>query len=270
MRLAPLGVIAIVACAAAVSIGAEVHPFRPLQFAASAILVLAATAQRLNVVQRWISGPRDKRKQNIEMLAQQAFLDICSNRIVTEELLGLTIHVWGVPVWYRRFLPYALRRTLKSITRRLQPSLLARWTIRPALGRAAVVGLSTKAPSGIRFRKGYGLIGVCLADNDGLVLLTLDVSAPEYNKALRATRHEWAELDPVITHNLSLADSQKLAQSYGQVIAKVTQDVSSGEAIGCVTVSLKTSRRAAALKLDEDTTVRRALTVLSHALAEVL
>jgi hypothetical protein len=133
--------------------------------------------------------------------------------------------VWEVPLWYRKLFPYRLRATLKRFVGRLSPKHGTQLTLRPALSRVAAIGLLKQAPSGIRFRKGIGIIGVCIANNDRAEFVTLDITDAQRREALNSTTEaEWLSYGPEITHNLKLADAQKLSHSYGQVISLVIQD----------------------------------------------
>jgi hypothetical protein len=144
---------------------------------------------------------------------------------------------------------------------------LPRWTLRPSLRRVAAIGLVKQAPSGVPFRKGVGLIGVCIANNDRGEIIKLNISDPRYDEALNATNeNDWLEFGPEITHNLALADARKLSHSYGQVIGKVVQDTTSGEAIGCATVSVRDTTKEIATK----ETFRRNLTDLAISVANVI
>ena len=144
------------------------------------------------------------------------------------------------------------------------------WTIRPSLHRVAAVGIASQVQSGVRFRKGVGLVGLCIANNDRTEFLTLAPSSARYESALRAsTDSEWRALGTGITHNLGLADAGRLAHSYGQVIAKVIQDENSGEAIGCATISVQRPSTPT-LQLARHESVRRNLTDLSLTLGVVL
>jgi hypothetical protein len=179
------------------------------------------------------------RKECIEALAQQTLINLCENHTVTRDMMDLRIHVWEVPLWYRKVFPYRIRTFLRKKQR--DSNAPTKWTLRPTLRRTAALGLLKQAPSGVRFRKGNGIIGVCIAKNDHSDYIYLNISSTIYRRALHAaTEDRWRNYGSEVTHNLSLSDAQRLSHSYGQVIAKVVQDSGTGEAIGCVTVSVKT------------------------------
>lgn len=240
MRLTVLAAVAIIVWAAVLNIGANVHPLDQTRLAASAVLALAVAIQRVNGVQKWLSKSKNHRKEQAEVLAQQTLINLCMHHIVSSDLLDLRVHVWEVPLWYRRIFPYSIRQSLKRAAARNAARRIPTWTIRPTFRRVAALGLVKQAPSGIRFRKGNGLIGVCVANNDHSEFITLDISNEPYCHALEsATELQWSNYGPEITHNLTLAEARKLSHSYGQVISRVVQDMDSGEAIGCVTISAK-------------------------------
>jgi hypothetical protein len=243
IRLTVLVAAVIIAWAAIIGVTSNVHPLNKTHLVAATVIALAVAVQRLNAVQTWLAKPRYIRRECIEALTQQTLINLCMNRTVTSELLELRIHVWEVPLWYRKVFPFAFRNFLRNLRRGAHDSTA--WTLRPTFSRTAALGLLKQAPSGVRFRKGIGLIGLCIANNDRGEYLALDVSSETYRRALRSTNEErWRKYGKEITHNLPLADARRLSHSYRQVIAKVVQDSTTGEAIGCVTVSVKTDDRA--------------------------
>ncbi len=240
VRLTVLAAVVIVAWAAIVGVTSSVHPINKTHLVATTVIVLAIAIQRINAVQAWLAKPHSVRRECIEALAQQTLINLCVSHTVTRDLMDLRVHVWEVPLWYRRIFPYRFRSFLRNM--RIGPHDSTKWTVRPTLSRAAAVGLLKQAPSGVRFRKGNGLIGVCIANNDHGEYLALNISSVIYDRALgSATDEQWRAYGREVTHNLLLAEATKLSHSYGQVIAKVVQDSNTGEAIGCVTVSVKTS-----------------------------
>lgn len=239
VRLPVLAAVALIVAAGFISLDSEVHPLDSKHFYATVILALAVVVQRASGVQAWLSRPRSARKERIEAAAQGTLINLCTSRTVTGELLELRVHVWEVPLWYRKLFPYKFRNFLRKMRTGSPDSTIL--TLRPTLGRTAALGLLKQAPSGVRFRKGEGLVGVCITNNDRGEYLALDTSSAPYCDALNAaTEATWQNYGTAVTHNLSLADARKLSHSYGQVIGRVVQDVHSGEAIGCVTVSVKT------------------------------
>jgi hypothetical protein len=243
VRLAVLAAAVIIVWAAVIGVTSSVHPLNKTHLVAATVVVLAVAIQRINGVQTWLARPRSVRKESIEALAQQTLINLSMGRAVSRELMDLRVHVWEVPIWYRRIFPFKFRNWLRNMRRGSHDSIT--WTLRPTLVRTAALGLLKQAPSGVRFRKGTGLIGVCIANNDHGEYITLNVASDIYNQALQAPDEvKWRNYGSEVTHNISLTDAKKLSHSYGQVIAKVVQDLRSGEAIGCVTVSVRTCEPA--------------------------
>jgi hypothetical protein len=240
VRFVIFAAIAIVVWAAFVAIRASVSPPNYMQFGATVVLALAVAIQRINGIQRWLSSPKNKRTDSVDTIAQQTLINLCRDRPVTNELTHLCVHVWEVPLWYRKVFPYQLRLAFKRLIRVKHLGFLARYAFRPALRRVVAVGLVKPPPTGVRFSKGVGLIGVCIANNDPTGFVTLRTSSMQYREALKAkSESDWQNHGAPVTHNLELQDALKLARSYGQVIARVIQEPQTGEAIGCVTISVR-------------------------------
>jgi hypothetical protein len=262
--------IAIILWAAFIVINESVDPLNTPKFLAATVLTLAVVIQRISSVQRWLATPKNRRKEQVDVLAQQVLLNLCMGKTVSTDLQTLCVHVWEIPAWYRRLISYRLRRTFKSIVRRNPFRTFTRWSIRPALKRVAAVGLVKQAPSGIRFRKGVGLVGVCVFNNDRAQIVTLRTSSTAYRRALLSDdEDQWRQHPPILTHNLSLEDAKKLSHSYGQVIAKVIQEPATGEAIGCVTISLRNAS-SHAIQIAKDQKFRDQLNDLSMSVASIL
>ena len=261
--------VVIIVWAAIINIKASVAPLDSTHVASAIILTLAVAVQRISGVQKWLSKPKDNRRDQVGDLAQATLVNVCTGRTVTEELLKVTVHVWEVPLWYRRLFPYSLRNTVRRMLAWKIFSKLETWVIRPTLRRVVVGGLKRHPPSGVKFRKGQGLIGLCIANNDKGEYLTVNTGSSSYRAALKSANEiVWESHGPKITHNLHLEDAQKLSHSYGQVIAKVVKDMETGEAIGCVTIS-------AEAKSTQDIDLRKQLfkdgvTDLSLAVARIL
>jgi hypothetical protein len=257
--------VVIIIWAAIIGITASVQPLNKTHLAAATIVAAAVAIQRISGVQAWLSRPKNSRKDRIEVIAQQTLINLCSGRVVSNELLELSVHVWEVPLWYRRIFPYNLRCWLRRMLRKSRESTT--YTLRPKLHRTAALGLLKRPPSGIRFQKGVGLVGMCIVANDRSEYVTLNVSEPEYASALEsASEEEWRAHDTKLTNSLPLADAIRLSRLYGQVIGKIVQNTPTGEAIGCVTVSVKTSDTTI-FDFEADKIFRDKLTDLAQMLA---
>ena len=152
--------------------------------------------------------------------------------------LELNIHVWQVPLAYRRAFSYSRRDQFKKAVRRHRrlKRLSERLAIRPALERVAVVGLRDPSSSNVTFRKRVGLVGCCVDENTKEWVHKLDATAHEYQEALDLDEEAWDDGNPMVSRGLALSDAKLLARYYGKVIAAVVQS-DEGEAIGCVTMS---------------------------------
>lgn len=225
----------------------------------SAVVIALATGVRsLNGVQRWLASPKSRRKELYEGMAQVLVANICRGRTVTDGLLQLRVHVWEVPLWYRRFFPYKYRVWVKRKLKQHVPSHANR-AIRPRLRRVAAYGLRKHPPSGVQFWKGHSLVGVCIANNDRTEVLFIDVSQQAYKDALAlADEDAWAATGTELTRNLTLDDAVKLSKKYGHVIAEVIHDPDTGEAIGCATISLREANNESREILD-NADIRREL-----------
>jgi hypothetical protein len=255
--------------AAVISLDPVAHPLGNIHFYSGAVLAASVAVQRINGVQSWLAKPRNVRTAEFQTMAQLTLMNMCTGHSVNDDLKDLRVHIWEVPLWYRRTIPYKLRCFLRRHAPGRSSAGSTKWIVRPTLVRAAAVGFLPQAPSGVRFRKGVGLVGVCIASNDRSEYFTLNVGSPAYRDALTSTEEDWRKLSPKVTHNLPLEDATKLAHSYGQVIGRVVQDVQSGEAIGCVTVSVKTSS-STALDFKNNDTFRQGVTDLAQSVALLL
>ena len=111
MRIATF--LAIVIAAAVVGINSGLVPLMPAQLLATIILVMAVLTQRIHRVNRWLSAPRDQRESMVKVLAEQVLIELSQDPELLGEIPQLHVHVWEVPLWYRRLLPYGVRRSVK-------------------------------------------------------------------------------------------------------------------------------------------------------------
>lgn len=168
-------------------------------------------------------------------LALQAGL-ICIHRaniqanIYDDDVTKLSFHVWTVPLWYRRLVPYKLRRKFKEH----KPYFPA--VLRPPLIRFAMYQFEDHAPSNIGFRKGVGLVGRCITANKRSDICVFRFDSATRN-ALKGTEDAWRKLPVGTTQRLKVRQAKKLSEKYSQAAALVITE-SSGEAIGCVTLGL--------------------------------
>jgi hypothetical protein len=159
----------------------------------------------------------------------ERFRDVDASRI--------SMHVWEVrPWWLRTVLPFAVRR---RIAEWLSEDTVTRWGRRLTyLKCLAVYRMDPQPSSGVRFRKGKGLVGTCVEKNKRGKALFVDLESPGFQSAI-ASEGSWTNASPTITMHLSYREARTLAERYGQAAAWVIQD-ESGEAIGGLTMSLPT------------------------------
>lgn len=270
MRFVSLVAVLVVLWAAFISIQHSIVLSSTSGLIASVALTLGTTVQRISGVQRWLNTPKTRRERLVEGYAQQALSDICRGREITDTLLELRIHIWVVPIWYRKLFPFQVRERWKELVLKDRFPRISRLTLRPTLRRMAAVGLQKPIPSGVRFKKGQGVIGVCIANNDSSEILSVNISSNDYKEALAVSNEaEWRDKGVDITHNLSLAHAKRLAKQYGQVIARVVQDASSGEAIGCVTIGLQATNDPE-LQIVTNVEIRRRLKICAQTVADSL
>jgi hypothetical protein len=104
------------------------------------------------------------------------------------------------------------------------------------LKRLAVYRVDPQPSSGVRFRKGKGLVGMCVEENRRGAAQFVDFESAAFQSAI-ASEQAWANAHHTITRSLSHRDASTLAYRYGQAVALVIQD-ESGEAIGALTMSM--------------------------------
>jgi hypothetical protein len=107
--------------------------------------------------------------------------------------------------------------------------------IDPTLRRAAQADFQLRQETGVEFRNGEGLIGLCIHQNEANRVLAVALDSADFQQAL-ASDEEWGDADPKITQNLTRRKAKKLAAIYGQVAVEVLQK--NGHAIGCITLDL--------------------------------
>jgi hypothetical protein len=167
-------------------------------------------------------------RSRVVMLSRdRRFHDVDASRI--------SLHVWEVRPWLlRTIFPFYIRRRL--------PDLFSEATVRAWSRRLTFLKCLTRyrvdpqPDSGVRFRKGKGLVGICVEENRKGKALFVDFEARAFKSAI-ANEESWANAPAKITRSLSYKDALKLADRYGQAVALVIQD-ESGEAIGALTMSL--------------------------------
>lgn len=115
IRVPVLVAAAIVIWAAIITVDPVSHPLGNVHFYSGVVLAAAVAIQRVNGVQSWLAKPRNSRTAQIELFVQQTLLNLCIGRTVNRDLADLCIHVWEVPLWYRRALPQCQRLSGETV-----------------------------------------------------------------------------------------------------------------------------------------------------------
>jgi hypothetical protein len=218
---------------------ASPHHHHVLRYLAAAGVALPAAASASAIIPARWSWPFRRRLSSLEAALRTAVIEINRKRdahgypIYPGDISKLGFHVWLVPRWYRYIFPYRIRRALKGIV----SENFRRKVMRLKLQRAAAFRLDDQGASGVRPRKGSGIIGTCLVLNQRGRIVPINWEDPERAYAL-ATRERWEEAGLRITKGLKYEDAQLLSERYGQAAAVVIRARDSDEAIGCVTIDL--------------------------------
>lgn len=216
------------------------HYFATGNLLAGLALTAAIALQHTTQVAKLLNPSSKKRRaaeEKVRGLAQNALTELVRGKKVTEDRLGMFVHVWVVPFWYRSIAVYPVRRQLTRLTEKQRLAALRKLTFRPTLLRLAAVGLVKRNSTHVAFVKGRGLVGLCLSNNREDEVLSIDLRDDDARRSLELSDADWANQPVEVTHNLELEEARELALRYGQVIACVVQS-SVGEAVGCVTISV--------------------------------
>jgi hypothetical protein len=195
----------------------------------SAIIVGLPGALTLASNIRGLSGPSEDTKQRLRRILQSAVVELAQHGVSAGDLVGVGLHVWLVPPWYRFLFPFQLRRHLAGA-----PRWLRRLRLRPKLICVARYRVQPHDRSGLGFRKGVGLVGRCVAHNQPGQIHIVKLGTQAF-RAATADEDRWRVANVTTTQNLSLKAAQSLARIYGEAAALGIKDAS-GDALGCVTL----------------------------------
>jgi hypothetical protein len=102
-----------------------------------------------------------------------------------------------------------------------------------------VFRIEPQKKSGVAFKKGRGVVGTCLLQNELDKCLPINWDEPTRKALLEASdATRWREAAIEITKGIRFDDAQRLAALYGQAAAIVVRSKDSEEAIGCLTIDL--------------------------------
>ena len=180
-------------------------------------------------------GPRlSRRQKDVNGMLKHRLGTLLEKRVITQAPCSVSMHVWMVPIGYRLFFPFRFRRWARG---RFSKNSSVSRSLRPRLKRLAYFRLAKHQSSGVTFRKGYGLVGQCLAINRPKPLF-VNFQNREMKRALAGGERTWAGARKKVTHGLFYGDARKIADYYDQAIACVIADSESNEALGVLTLEV--------------------------------
>ena len=201
-----------------------------LKLAGVAIAVSAAL-QFMIVLNDWVSSKEKPVRRDVEHIISNRLAAFYENDILTGNPATISMHVFEVPIWFRRIFSYKFRFRLREIF----PLWMQKMAWRPALVRIGEAGMRRLPSSGVIFRKGYGLVGIALQANETSDVYWLNFDSPELRQALSRGSKAWKNEPKELTHNLHYEAARRLANRYSEALALVIQD-DTGEALGCLTI----------------------------------
>lgn len=203
--------------------------------AAAAAIAISAALQFIAIANDWLSSNIAPVKRRVEQVLHNRLSALYRTEILTGDPSVISMHVWEVPVLYRKIFPYGFRQRLRMIF----PNRLHRLAWRPRLVRIGEGGMRRLPPSGVSFRKGYGLVGIALQDNELDNIYWINFNDPSMQEALDQGVAYWQHAPKELTQNLRFTAAARFANRYSEALALVIQDSDTGEAIGVLTFEAK-------------------------------
>ncbi len=200
---------------------------------AAVVVGIAAAIQVYAALDARFHWKREAVDRNVTGALRQALLECIKSSDYPGDPTKLSLHVWEIPAWYRHMFPFPLRRALKH---KFSLSVQQRRALRPKLRRVAADRIEPLPQLDIEYRKGIGLVGQCVADNEPDRIHVVNFDTSPYATALRDSTG-WKTASPRLSRNLEYQDAQKLYERYGQAMAIVIS-TAAGEGIGCVTLEV--------------------------------
>jgi hypothetical protein len=176
----------------------------------------------------------------IDGLLRNQLLTLHQRDYFPGKLMNVSLHVWQVPLWYRRLFPYRLRYRLKWLVYRspLSPDWRRRVSIRPHLMKVGFDQFVREPATSVSFRKGHALVGYCIAENDPRRVFYADLDETSFRDLIGAGSESWKKDQSTEKWRLHYEEAVALSRKYGQAAAIVLQNLDNGEAVGCLTLSL--------------------------------
>ncbi|MCU1387846.1 MAG: hypothetical protein JWL72_1184 [Ilumatobacteraceae bacterium] len=209
------------------------------QRAAIGFVAVGVGIQVMSALNELVGTRRNKGHAQTDTRVRQVLVELSRRPDMIEDaqhpgrdLRKISLHVWEVPRWYRRFFPYRLRVALKKHA----GPWLQKLRLRPRLVLVSSQRFDFQSSLRIRFRKGTGLVGTALA-HESLPgresALFVDFKSQEFQAAL-SSESSWERASADLTRRLPYGDAMRLSRRYGQAVALTIQEPS-GEAVGCPT-----------------------------------
>ena len=199
---------------------------------AGAVIAVSAALQFLIVVGDWLSFDEEPVKRVVEKILSNRLSAFYDSDTLTGNPATISMHVFEVPILFRRIFHFKLRSRL----RRVFPQWMQKMAWRPGLVRVGEGGMRRLPPSGIVFRKCYGLGVIALQDNEYDNIYWVNFDDGELISALGKGPKTWKDESAELTQNLRYQAAKRLANRYSEALALVIQDSTSGEALGCLTI----------------------------------
>lgn len=185
--------------------------------------------------------PSEEAKSSVALALRRAILDlgeeeIAGWRVFRDHLATMSFHVWLVPIWYRRL--YGFRQRVRSVAERtIGLEAVDPFFPRPKLERFVVDRVEELEPSEIHFRRGKGLVGICIERNRDRAMI-VDFETSDMKAMLSCSKEDWENASEDVTHRLEHEEFKRLADRYGQAMAFVLRETTTGEPVGCLTFEL--------------------------------
>jgi hypothetical protein len=198
---------------------------------AGAAIAVSAALQFMAVLSDWLSSKEKPVRRDIEGILFNRLSVLYGNGTLIGNPASISMHVFEVPIWFRRIFSYKFRFRLREVF----PLWIQKMAWRPALVRVGEAGMRRLPSSGVIFRKGYGLVGVTLQANETNNVYWVNFNDRELTEALSRGPKAWKNEPKELTQNLRYEAARRLANRYSEALALVVQD-DTGEALGCLTI----------------------------------
>lgn len=194
---------------------------------------IACSLQVWAVIDEMFNVRRSRAASEANRMVHQSFIAMYKNKLFKGYATTASIHVWEVPALYRKVFPYRWRRWADENLK----GLVSKIPYRPTLRKVVKFRIEDQPMSGIDFKKGVGLVGMCMEENIRERVHSVDFADPAYVAALKGTEEDWSNQSKSITRELTLKQALILSERYRGALAVVIQ-TPLGEPIGCCTLEV--------------------------------